>query len=958
MDELKPVPDGSPSISGRPRRPFSKLAGTGIGGGGAAVEQAATISAATDVAATGITSSNASISASDVATSGITTSRADTTASSPYTGRVDSDVLSVGEENGTAVMDGAVSIGSDASQLHEVGYDDGGTDPNEEELLAASRRRFEVRQDVSLVRSEPSLHAQSLCSRVWGDVVAGCELTMNGWLRLDGERGWMLTDMRGHNDVWVVLRPMDGDETPRQFGDGASAEVGGYHSQGVACFEVLVAEAHVRSAPSHRARTVRSCGPGELVFARSRSFDGWLRLAGEDGWMRLYEEASREPVLQPRPCADAPTRHGDLWAVADLWAAARRGCGGRPLLPSLMASLRAAERTAWQSACTALVQLNAGLPAGPLVTEEILELPQVMALRRLFRRSLDVSVREIGLERHWGQSEVTPSLPSAMQVVELRGSDFLVDLEGLIFEELTGDLVGAWNEEDQDADWWAPAAASPEDAANACADAAAGVASVHARADLGTRANKVRESVEVSEGVIAAERSVEASMDPITQDRALPAAADKDEQLRLQAKNKLLQRTCAALIDQDLQPEPMAKLRQIVQVTFNWLEHHPDASKEALETKMHEVELAITTIHEDTRSRSVAASAEVAGDLPAKAHIEATDVETAAGGGGAWTSANCSSNGGGGDAIAAAVGRGESRDRGGGGGDDASGAHSGDADDGGDRGGSAQFHRPPVREGHTPSVVLPFATKGRAAEVRLDEEDEEEEVQAVSSYNPSDRGEHEAEDEDADTFELDGVMYRISPHGEVFDMLTGELVGAWNPALQRMELAEDVLLVEHKGQRYIVAADGSVLDAGTHEFIGTVGGGILDEELAEAIASSTGQTSVPVQTALGDEVDEGGCISEGDLRTNLEVARELAAGGRHRLAAQEYTAALRKCERARTVDVDLECEVLMGRAECWSKLGAHGALLEDVARILAVDARQAQALAWRRDAERALRRAP
>ena len=52
-------------------------------------------------------------------------------------------------------------------------------------------------------------------------------------------------------------------------------------------------------------------GKGELVFARSQNFAGWLRLAGEEGWMLAFapehgqllqaKEAKAKSLGEPLP---------------------------------------------------------------------------------------------------------------------------------------------------------------------------------------------------------------------------------------------------------------------------------------------------------------------------------------------------------------------------------------------------------------------------------------------------------------------------------------------------------------------------------------------------------------------------------------------------------------------------------------------------------------------------------
>ena len=50
--------------------------------------------------------------------------------------------------------------------------------------------------------------------------------------------------------------------------------------QGLCCLEVAFTQVAVRSSPSRDSMALSYKRKGELIFARSQNFSGWLRLAG------------------------------------------------------------------------------------------------------------------------------------------------------------------------------------------------------------------------------------------------------------------------------------------------------------------------------------------------------------------------------------------------------------------------------------------------------------------------------------------------------------------------------------------------------------------------------------------------------------------------------------------------------------------------------------------------------
>merc|ERR1712080_498493 len=90
----------------------------------------------------------------------------------------------------------------------------------------------------------------------------------------------------------------------------------------------------------------------------------------------------------------------------------------------------------------------------------------------------------------------------------------------------------------------------------------------------------------------------------------------------------------------------------------------------------------------------------------------------------------------------------------------------------------------------------------------------------------------------------------------------------------------------------------------------------------------------------------GGADSDDDVFSLVEKAHEQASKRRFNAAANTYTAALQKCEEARAVDLEVEAEVVRGRALCWHRMGSWTDLLNDAERLQGYDDTDKQAKAW------------
>merc|ERR1712190_148344 len=65
-------------------------------------------------------------------------------------------------------------------------------------------------------------------------------------------------------------------------------------------------------------------------------------------------------------------------------------------------------------------------------------------------------------------------------------------------------------------------------------------------------------------------------------------------------------------------------------------------------------------------------------------------------------------------------------------------------------------------------------------------------------------------------------------------------------------------------------------------------------------------------------------------------------------ATEAFSKALDACRRMRSVDVDLECDILRKRAACWARTGGFKELLADSERILSLNSEDKEADEWRR----------
>lgn len=133
------------------------------------------------------------------------------------------------------------------------------------------QRIYEVTHSLCFVREEPSLHADVLGQRRRGTQVKAEQVTMDGWVKLADEPGWMVTHLRGVHGLGEMLRPVDAEASGHLVIDG-------YHEQGLCCLDVVFDQVPVRRRPDRSSQALQLRRRGERVFARAQRFDGWLRL--------------------------------------------------------------------------------------------------------------------------------------------------------------------------------------------------------------------------------------------------------------------------------------------------------------------------------------------------------------------------------------------------------------------------------------------------------------------------------------------------------------------------------------------------------------------------------------------------------------------------------------------------------------------------------------------------------
>lgn len=255
---------------------------------------------------------------------------------------------------------------------------------------------YEVTSTTNTVRAEPVTSARMKTKKSRGSRLFCEEVTVDGWLKLAKEPGWLLTNFRGMDGVHEAARAVDGG--------AIDLAVPGFHSQGIACLEVLPKSGvPVWSVPSKGSKRlhVRKCG--ERVFVRSQNFDCWARLVGEEGWVqRRCPDAGDGFALRTAGCRDH-------WALCDLWSAVRKAKNGDLSVTDIEA-LKEVEVAALISTALAFDQCSEAQSVSSLVDEGILEERQLdnheLQLRQLTFASI---LRQMVTEQQKGHGLAVPT---------------------------------------------------------------------------------------------------------------------------------------------------------------------------------------------------------------------------------------------------------------------------------------------------------------------------------------------------------------------------------------------------------------------------------------------------------------------------------------------------------------------------------------------------------------------
>jgi len=267
-------------------------------------------------------------------------------------------------------------------------------------------RVYEVIERTCNVRMQPHLKGRMKTRKSSGARVVCSEITMNGWLKLSSEPGWLLCNMQGMDGVCDVALPVDAP---------IFLAVPVYQPQGMCCLDVISdAGVPVLDSPSRQARTLSTLRRGEYAFSHTQNFDGWLRLApGEGGWVCCH---GGDALLRLR----SDVREVDLWALADLWASARAAPGG--LGPEDAEGLKELERAVSLEAKAVLDDLPdsdlGGLVEDGFLDEEDVSQPRSWISQRLFAHMLQLTVAD---DPRFGGFKMTPRVPPLPAAINEEG---------------------------------------------------------------------------------------------------------------------------------------------------------------------------------------------------------------------------------------------------------------------------------------------------------------------------------------------------------------------------------------------------------------------------------------------------------------------------------------------------------------------------------------------------------
>eukprot|EP00434_Breviolum_minutum_P004794 symbB.v1.2.004224.t1/scaffold221.1/size262466/8 len=197
----------------------------------------------------------------------------------------------------------------------------------------SQNRTYEVLAKTGTVKAEPHMEAKLKTKKSKGSRFIVSEMSMNGWLKLENEPGWIAAHLRGVDNIGEIATPLETDPPLELLGADVRfisitihvklalrLAVPVYQPQGICSLEVVFKTGvPVRESPSRKAKTVATLKCGEYVFAQTQNFDGWLRIHGKPvGWVLANDSDWGELLRRRRRMNDV-----DLWALSDAWAAAR-----------------------------------------------------------------------------------------------------------------------------------------------------------------------------------------------------------------------------------------------------------------------------------------------------------------------------------------------------------------------------------------------------------------------------------------------------------------------------------------------------------------------------------------------------------------------------------------------------------------------------------------------------------
>mmetsp|Transcript_48194 Transcript_48194/g.112766 ORF Transcript_48194/g.112766 Transcript_48194/m.112766 type:complete len:182 (-) Transcript_48194:78-623(-) len=154
-------------------------------------------------------------------------------------------------------------------------------------------------------------------------------------------------------------------------------------------------------------------------------------------------------------------------------------------------------------------------------------------------------------------------------------------------------------------------------------------------------------------------------------------------------------------------------------------------------------------------------------------------------------------------------------------------------------------------------------------------------------------------------------------------------------------------MVQVEETTYVMAPDGLLIDPGTQDAVGYLN---RETKVVEPL-SSRARVEVDVIAVEGCSQDAAEVNILSEAQTQLEKAQECVQRECWHTAAAAYSKALDACRESRAIDVEVECEMLRGRAQCWEKLQDYDKLLRDAELLLSLDDNAEDAKDWRARAE-------